>query len=55
MSDKTWTGKGDRKRPDQTSKEESDLRWAYFRGELNISEAEMKRRIAEIRRETGKP
>lgn len=42
-------GKGDKPRPRQISREEYDLRDAYMKGKLHISEKEMKKRITKIR------
>ena len=48
-------GKGSKRRPVQVSEEEYVLRWAYYRGEIKISDAEFNKRIREIRERTGKP
>lgn len=48
-------GKGDKRRPRQTSVEEFDLRWDYAEGKIKISEKEFKKRIKEIRKRTGRP
>ena len=47
--------KGDWPRKCQTSREEQRLRKDYFWGDINITEKEMKKRIAEIRKRKGKP
>ncbi|GAI21614.1 unnamed protein product [marine sediment metagenome] len=48
-------GKGSKRRLRQISLEESDLRWDYARGKLKITEIEMQKRIAEIRKRMGRP
>ena len=47
--------KGCWRRKRQVSDEEYNLRYAYLRGEIRMTEAEFKERIAEIRERTGKP
>ena len=47
--------KGDWPRPRQTSLEEHDLRWEVQTGKIKMSEHEFRKRIAEIRKRTGKP
>lgn len=48
-------GKGSKRRPRQISLEEEILRWDYAMDYIRISEAEMIKRIGEIRGRTGKP
>jgi len=48
-------GKGSRRRKTLISEEEHELRWAYLRGEIRMSEEEFNEWIAEIRKRTGKP
>jgi len=48
-------GKGSRPRPMQISDEEYDLRWAVGSGELDMTPDEFDKRVAEIRKRTGKP
>ena len=46
-------GKGDTPRPRQISQEEYNLRWAYGKGETDLTEEQMKKRIVEIRKRCG--
>ena len=48
-------GKGSRRRPRQTSREEADFRDDYGRGKIKISLREFRKRIKIIRERTGKP
>lgn len=48
-------GKGSKRRLRQTSREEDNLRWVYAMGYIGLTEAEMRKRIKEIRKRTGKP
>lgn len=43
-------GKGPGRRPTLISNEEDTLRWDYFQGKLKISEKELERRVAKIRK-----
>ena len=48
-------GKGDKRRPQQVSNEEADLRWQYYKGRIDITEEELNERIEKIRKRTKKP
>lgn len=47
--------KGSWRRKTLISQEENSLRWAYYRGEIRMTETEFNKRIKEIRERTGKP
>ena len=47
--------KGHWRRKRQVSDEEYNLRYAYLRGEIIMTEAEFNKRKEEIRERTGKP
>jgi len=48
-------GKGSKRRPRQISVEEDNFRWEYAQSENKMPLDEFNKRIAEIRKRTGKP
>ena len=48
-------GKGSKRRPMQVSREEQNLRWDLMTGKVQLSSDEIRKKIKEIRTQTGKP
>lgn len=48
-------GKGDKRRPQQVSNEEVDLRWRQMTTKRKLSKHEFDKMITEIRKRTKKP